>query len=187
MKYYIRKQGITQGPFSISQLIYGGVLPSSYVWCKGMPDWTQARNVPEICTFYRNRLFEQQNPPLEGGRLIYNRDLLPEGEKVGNPANAGTVTQVAGSHNSTHSFGNGLRGSTTSSPSYSYLFPYMVSILFFFPLGIPALMHARKASKLRRKGMDKEAVEEGRQAKMLGGIALFLGLAISSFLFRSLF
>lgn len=48
--------GSRQGPFELESLADAGVTPDTYVWCKGMPDWMQAAEVPDICRFFRQRL-----------------------------------------------------------------------------------------------------------------------------------
>lgn len=48
-KYYIIGDGNRQlGPFSADDLPKYGLTPESYVWKDGMPDWTQARHIPEL-------------------------------------------------------------------------------------------------------------------------------------------
>lgn len=56
MKYFAMIGGVQRGPFDLDRLVEEGVRPDTYVWCKGMDDWTQANEVPDICRFFRQRL-----------------------------------------------------------------------------------------------------------------------------------
>lgn len=44
------------GPLELWELPSAGVTPDTYVWCKGMADWTRASEVADICRYYRQRL-----------------------------------------------------------------------------------------------------------------------------------
>lgn len=44
------------GPFELEDVVAQGVRPDTYVWCKGMPDWAMAMDVPDICRYFRQRL-----------------------------------------------------------------------------------------------------------------------------------
>lgn len=44
------------GPLELDDIVGAGVMPGTYVWCKGMPDWTMASEVPDICRYFRLRL-----------------------------------------------------------------------------------------------------------------------------------
>lgn len=48
MNYYIIDNGQQCGPFSVEQLRMRGITGETQVWCSGMPQWTNAQNVPEL-------------------------------------------------------------------------------------------------------------------------------------------
>ncbi len=48
--------GRQYGPMELEDMAAEGVRPDTYVWCKGMSDWTQASEVPDICRYFRQRL-----------------------------------------------------------------------------------------------------------------------------------
>ncbi len=48
--------GRQYGPMELEDMVREGVRPDTYVWCKGMPDWTLASDVPDICRYFRQRL-----------------------------------------------------------------------------------------------------------------------------------
>lgn len=48
--------GQQYGPMTLDEMAREGVRPDTYVWCKGMDDWTPATDVPDICRYFRQRL-----------------------------------------------------------------------------------------------------------------------------------
>ncbi len=48
--------GHQYGPMELDEMVKEGVRPDTYVWCKGMDDWTLASDVPDICRYFRQRL-----------------------------------------------------------------------------------------------------------------------------------
>ncbi len=56
MKYFAMIEGRQYGPMGLDDMVKEGVRPDTYVWCKGMPDWTLASDVPDICRYFRLRL-----------------------------------------------------------------------------------------------------------------------------------
>ena len=48
--------GRQYGPMELEDMVKEGVRPDTYVWCKGMDDWTLASDVPDICRYFRQRL-----------------------------------------------------------------------------------------------------------------------------------
>ncbi|MDE7410260.1 MAG: DUF4339 domain-containing protein [Muribaculaceae bacterium] len=56
MKYFAMIGGHQYGPMELDEMVREGVRPDTYVWCKGMSDWIQASEVPDICRYFRQRL-----------------------------------------------------------------------------------------------------------------------------------
>lgn len=56
MKYFAMIGGHQYGPMTLDEMVSEGVRPDTYVWCKGMDDWTLAGDVPDICRYFRQRL-----------------------------------------------------------------------------------------------------------------------------------
>ncbi len=56
MKYFAMIGGQQYGPMTLDEMVREGVRPDTYVWCKGMNDWTLAEDVPDICRYFRQRL-----------------------------------------------------------------------------------------------------------------------------------
>ncbi|MDE7153960.1 MAG: CD225/dispanin family protein [Muribaculaceae bacterium] len=60
-KYYLFINGETIGPFFLSDLPQHGATPDTYIWYKGLTDWTRIRNIPEIAEALE-RVQEPQPP-----------------------------------------------------------------------------------------------------------------------------
>lgn len=66
--------GRQYGPMELEDMVKEGVRPDTYVWCKGMDDWTLASDVPDICRYFRQRLSgtlpsQKQAGPIDQMRL----------------------------------------------------------------------------------------------------------------------
>lgn len=61
-KYYIVEAGHQSGPFSVEELRYMNVTPSTLVWCQGMTAWEQAVNIPELSDIFFNPGQQAPNP-----------------------------------------------------------------------------------------------------------------------------
>lgn len=48
MKYWMIKDGNSEGPFSLEELTAHGLAAETKVWRQGLPQWTEARLVPEF-------------------------------------------------------------------------------------------------------------------------------------------
>ena len=48
MKFWIRINGLQEGPMEISEMKDRKITPNTYVWCAGMKDWAYARDVEDL-------------------------------------------------------------------------------------------------------------------------------------------
>lgn len=64
MQYFIIKNKIQQGPFTIEDLKEFGVQPNDKVWKDGLPEWVNAAGLPEL-----QHLFGSKPPPLSDSIL----------------------------------------------------------------------------------------------------------------------
>lgn len=48
MKFWIRINGLQEGPMDLEQLKAQKITPTTYVWCAGMKDWAYARDVTDL-------------------------------------------------------------------------------------------------------------------------------------------
>ncbi|MDE6479321.1 MAG: DUF4339 domain-containing protein [Muribaculaceae bacterium] len=73
MKYFAMIGGRQYGPMSLDDMPKEGVRPDTYVWCKGMDDWMQASDVPDICRYFRQRLSGTLPSQISSGYVDSNR------------------------------------------------------------------------------------------------------------------
>lgn len=48
MKFWIRINGLQEGPMEVEQMKDYNVTPTTYVWCAGMKDWAYARDIEDL-------------------------------------------------------------------------------------------------------------------------------------------
>lgn len=48
MKFWVRINGLQEGPMEIDQMKDYNITPTTYVWCAGMKDWAYARDVEDL-------------------------------------------------------------------------------------------------------------------------------------------
>ena len=71
---------------TLTELLNAGIRPTTYVWCKGMADWTRASDVPDICRAMRRALAgldpetgrERQQPATEQSEVSPAKIFDPE-------------------------------------------------------------------------------------------------------------
>lgn len=175
--------GEQRGPFELNRLAEAGVRPDTYVWCKTMPDWKKAREVAEICRYYRQHLAGTVNAPVPAAR---------EKEETGNldsvPLSFRRIVEKSG-------FTPGPPADNepdTSQPPRSYLGVAIAITFLCFPLtGLVAIYFAVMTRRLWAEGCtDREDAEDyrrmahdySRQTKMWLGISFFLGLILYAFI-----
>lgn len=160
MKYYAMIGGECKGPWTLEELHEGGVMPDTYVWCKGMDDWQKADEVADICRFYRQKIAEPSEDisPSEAESDSTNVPIigeLPTAEEV--------VKNDVPPRN---------------------LLPYAVVVtLLCCPItGIVAIYFSYLTNKKMREGKREEAGEVFRQARMWVGVTFFLGFLVYAIL-----
>lgn len=187
MKYYAIIDDKQAGPFELEQLAEAGVRPDTYVWCKDMDDWKQAREVGDICRFFRRRLFDREHPALAAPEQpvavpeITQQDVLSQVP----PQFRRTLSKADPAHVDWNSFSN--TPDYSREPSTWWPFPMVFSLLFFFPLGLLAISQARKSQKAWRQGQAQEAHEYARRGKMAAGMSFSFGFVIVAALIQLLF
>lgn len=84
MKYFAMIGGQQYGPMELDDMVKEGVRPDTYVWCKGMADWSLASEVPDICRYFRQRLSGTLPSQITSGRLDADRmkEMAEEQEQL---------------------------------------------------------------------------------------------------------
>lgn len=191
MKYYAIINDTQVGPMELPELVEAGLMPETYVWCKGMDDWAQASEVADICRFFRQRIFDLMHPSPSASADGNTPPSPPEFRLMGDEDYKGLKRR---------DFYNAVGeqvANTAKDPDEEKLeqgipparlpaWLVILSILLFFPLGIPALMQSRKAQKLWAAGLEAQSHETARSARMCAGIALCLGVVAISVLIQYL-
>ena len=186
MKYYAMIDGEQKGPFELSELAGAGIRPSTYIWCKGMPDWQKAEDNPDVCRLFRNHLYDVMHPgdsvnltpeELEKYRIKTDKEVegKPRSRFDGFLMQSGqslpTLDEIEEMQNK------------DVPPANLTLYAWLVTIFCFFPTGIAAIVFAYKSQKQWKAGNKILAHGYCRSAKMWTGISFFIGLIAYAFLF----
>ena len=181
MKYYAMIDGEQKGPFELEELPEAGVRPSTYIWCKGLPDWEKAEDNADVCRLFRNHLYDVMHPAPQ----------IPEASQEGN---SGEIPL----NPSPTRFDYYLKDSSEQIPTLEEIdsrqnkemppmsmigYAWIVTLFCFPPTGIAALVFAYKSRSEWKAGRNEQAHEYCRSAKMWTGITFFLGLIFYAFLF----
>lgn len=184
-KYYAMIDGERKGPFTLEELPSAGVRPSTYIWCKGLPDWQLAEENAEVCRLFRNHLYdimhpvdkaEENNDELNKYKIQpdaqrqkfqsrYDRYLQEQGESLP------TVEEIES------------RKDVSAPPTSMVAYAWLVTLFCCWPTGIAALIYAYKSRSAWKRGESELSHEYNRSAKMWTGISFFLGLIFLAFMF----
>ena len=184
MKYYAFINGEQKGPFSIDELFENDVRPSTYVWCKEMDDWQQAKTIPEIRDAFRthveNNRAESQTQADTGGDVAQEEpDLsnVPQSFR-GIVRRSGTIPGPP----------ENTDPDTSQPPQVSMALAIISLLLCFFPTGIAAVIFTYRSQKTWQKAIQSDipaskdksdlrakAHDYARLAKMWLGITVALG------------
>ena len=182
-KYYAMIDGEQKGPFSLEELPAAGVRPSTYIWCKGLPDWEKAEDNADICRLFRNHLYDVMHPT-QDALLQDNSDadnkwkVKADEPKDPHASRFDRFLQQAG-EDPLPTLEEIEAQKDTSSPPVSMIgYAWLVTFLCFPPTGIVALVYAYKSKHAWEKGENTIAHEMSRKAKMFTGISFFIGLIV---------
>lgn len=170
--------GRQTGPLRLDELAEAGVRPDTYVWCKDMDDWRRAREVADICRYFRNRIHDMMHPspaPAAPGSEAADRNAGPDTSAV--PMRFRPQIERADPADvDLGSFNN--QADLNREPSTWYPFPMLLALVTFLPLGLLAISQARKAKRAWSEGRAADAHEYARRGKMATGMSLSFGLII---------
>ncbi|MCH5239923.1 MAG: CD225/dispanin family protein [Muribaculaceae bacterium] len=181
-KYYAMLDGERKGPFSLEELPGAGVRPSTYIWCKGMPDWQKAEENADVCRLFRNHLYDIMHPGANGDNLPQSveddrwkvaKDTPHEGPY---PSRFDHYLQQTGNDPLPTLEDIDARKDKSVPPVSMIGYAWLVTFFCCIPTGIVALVYAYKSRRAWNEGKNTESHEYCRSAKMWTGISLFLGL-----------
>lgn len=177
------------GPFELSQLADAGVRPDTYVWCKDMSDWEKARDVAEICRFFRCRLAGVNMPDLNNSQPTDQ----PNGLKHDSDNIPFRFRRIIADSDITPAPAHDTQPDTSQPPKTLLPLAILFTLLCFPLTGFVAIYYSVMASRLWAEGQkDRTDAKEyremahdyARQAKMWTGITFFLGLILIAFVVR---
>lgn len=209
MKYYAFIDGEQKGPFELDELVAAGVRPTTYIWCKGMDDWQEAQEVPEVCRLYRQHIAEMMHPSL---RRTDEPSINPGVTITPQPTDDHQPTQAedADLEDVPLQFRRYVQKSGTKPgpsldtspdinqpPQVSLTLAILSMLLCFVPTGIAAVVFSYKAQKTWLQAQSASGEQADRQkaqahdyarsARMWIGITVSFGLIFMGFLFSQNF
>lgn len=169
--------GKQAGPFRLDEMPAAGITPDTYVWCKDMDDWKQAREVGDICRFFRNRLYDNAHPS-SAPAVVAAPEAADDAAMLDNvPLRFRRMIEKADPDDvDLASFSE--KPDLSHEPTTWWPFPMLLSLVFFFPLGILAISQARKSKKAWKEGKAADAYEYARRGKMAAGMSFSFGLIV---------
>lgn len=186
MKYFAIIDGHQQGPFTLDQLPHAGVGPDTYVWCKTMDDWQQARTVADICRFYRQHLAAVMSPGYAATSVAHNdgKSLAHPQTEIDDdfPLRWRRIVEKAGEQP--------VRlpdpEIDLTRPPRNWLWEAILVMLFCcLPIGLAATWYAVRSRRLWRDKQAAESHAAARTAKILILLGLCFGLIIFAVALRS--
>ena len=201
VKYFARINRRQVGPMTLPELLQAGVRPTTYVWCKGMPDWQPAAEVPDICRAMR-RTLAGLDPETGAERGTQAPDEADAPMKFGpgqQPSNRQEMTEYLRQAL--------MEAEDSARPDYSHP-PHGVSIVMAivlticcFPItGLITIYFAWKCRRDWERGMAegltpsereafrRKAHDDARLYRMMAGITfsmgiIMVGMTLSRYLF----
>lgn len=185
MKYYAIINDEQIGPMELPELVDRGLMPDTWVWCKGMDDWKQANEVADICRFFRNRIFDLMHPTTpepddtpaspppymadEDYKGLKRRDFY---QAVGEQIQQSQVDP------------DDEKLSQNIPPARLPGWLTALAIILFFPLGIPGMLMSQKAQKQWMAGLKKESFATASSARIYTGLAICFGVVAYTILIQ---
>ncbi|MCM1319276.1 MAG: GYF domain-containing protein [Muribaculaceae bacterium] len=178
MKYYAIINDEQIGPMELPELVERGLMPETYVWCKGMDDWKQANEVADICRFFRNRIFDLMHPTVSSDDTPTERaQVMPMADEDYKGLKRRDFYQAVGEQiQQTYTDPDQEKMSQGVPPTSMPTWVLVLGIILFFPLGIPAVILSKKAKKQWHAGMVEDSFHTAALSKMYAGLALSLGV-----------
>lgn len=174
---------------TLTELLNAGIRPTTYVWCKGMVDWQQASEVPDICRAMRRALAGLDPETGKERTMEVETDVAPS--KIFDPNNQPTNRQELAEY-LRQAIEESERNSRTDfsiPPQGVSIFMAIVATIFCFPLtGLVAIYFAyktrlnwtksekEKLGSQERTNLQIQAHEDARLYRMMIGITFCIGI-----------
>lgn len=173
MKYFAVIDGNQVGPMPLEDLCELDIRPDTLVWCKTMTEWRPAKEVGEICRYFRQHLDTLMHPAAEQTTPVAKEPTLEELE--GNIL-AGAYRYMVERSGETPSPSREQEELPETAPK-TWIAEAIISSLICFPFtGMIAIWFGIRSRVEWKAGHKAEALDASRRAKMLVGITFFMGL-----------
>lgn len=193
MKYFARINKKQVGPLTLTELLNAGIRPGTYVWCKGMPDWQQASEVPDICRAMRRALAGLD--PDTGEERQVTEAISQQDSRASefDPSHAPTNRAELAEYlrQAIQEAESNARPNYSLPPQGVSIFMAIVATILCFPItGLIAIWFAYKTrtdwARSQEQGIDakerenlqRKAHENARLYRMMIGITLCLGIIV---------
>jgi hypothetical protein len=158
--YYYLNGNIKMGPFSLDTLKHAPIKPDTPVWNKSLPDWVEARMLPELQVIFTAS--QQGVPPPPPHQYV------PQQRYYQQPTYA---------HNPYSRFGN--EPVRPPLPDNYLLWGILTTLLCCMPLGIASIVYSSKVTPAYYAGDYEGAIRASESAKKWAiWSALSLGICI---------
>lgn len=175
MKYYAMINGLRRGPMELDELVSEGVRPETYVWCKGMADWQQAREISDICRHFRRRLHDRLHPVAPADNQAAS--TLQEIDE--NLSSWQQLRQV-----NTRILQTETPEDTAVPPSQCPVWLIILAFIGCLPLGVIALISSNRSRRAWQQNQGELAHAAARRAKMAAGVGACFTLILIALLIR---
>ena len=180
MRYFAIIDGEQRGPYTLDELEQAGVSPDTYVWCKAMSDWQQAKEGGEICRYFRQTLHSrshtQQNVP-----AVVEKPEEAEDQYKDIPLRWRNFVMRSGEHAEMEPEPE----TDTSVPPFSWIVPAIGVMLLCFPItGAIALYYGIQSRLKWNGGLKAEAHASARKAKLWVLISIVAGCFLSAIIIK---
>lgn len=167
--YYNNAKGQQIGPVDLETLKNSGITPTTLVWCEGMPQWAEAKDVPEVCAFFSAPGGHPTPPPINNNW---------------NQPNPGNWNQNNNSGNNVNWGNNNVNQNNYIEKPQNYLWLAIgTTLLCCLPCGIVSIVFASKVDSAWNQGNYAGAKEYSDKAKMWGLISAGIGVVAGFFSF----
>lgn len=170
VKYYAILGDEQAGPFTLDELVKAGVLPDTYIWCKGMKQWEKARDNGDVCRYFRQSLSEAMHPTVK--YPVSPEDATEQSAVI--PRYQYMIDQSGETPDWLENTPEDM-----SVPPRFFILESILAALVCFPItGIIALVFGIMSKRAWKKGDTHESYDLSRRARMTLGITIFAGLIV---------
>lgn len=173
MKYWIYRDGLQRGPFTIEELANMNLTPDTPVWYEGLDNWITAAESPGLAPFLTTRNDGADNRPLD---VEYT-----EADNASETAFGNNQFRQQPAQDSFRSrIDEQSRPQGECPPTY-LAWSIIVTICCCLPLGIAAIIYSGKVKPCWQQGDERGAHKASETAQLLIILSVTLSLLLAPF------